>query len=424
MPQNETPVSCMDVADAAGMLVFSLFRMCGAVQQEFKLVVPAHEPVVYVERTCSNLGLVLGRRSRVLQQTIRILEIAKEMWVQDGRRPQLVCGAAIALALENNPRAAGRAAETDEEEWREAGSAASAAPEGPRLTLTVPQRKQIIAKVCVALGGISPRAVGDRYYELRQAVARVGKEGLPWAESVEGGTVVPHLDAILDFAELRRLARAQEARAAAAAAAAAAAPPEAEDEAEAPPPPPELPSPVPVPVAVAMAVPERNRRRQQELARFEGPPSFQRHCAARERWRRAVETALWRAAGAATEEEVLAFEEGRRWRASSPRGPTPPSSPTSGPSRPPRPRPPRARPAPPPPPSPPRRPFPDAAGGPRPGRGRSPARGSDAGAGGGGGVRGAPQQQQQQPLVQDDALAEGRDGQSSAHEASNSTGPE
>eukprot|EP01119_Soliformovum_irregulare_P013692 TRINITY_DN366_c0_g1_i2.p1 TRINITY_DN366_c0_g1~~TRINITY_DN366_c0_g1_i2.p1 ORF type:complete len:592 (-),score=204.29 TRINITY_DN366_c0_g1_i2:2-1723(-) len=95
--RDKTPHMLLDFADATQINVYTLghtyLQFCHLLNMEL----PVMDPCFYVHRFCARLNFE-DKTQAVVQSSLRIVQRMKRDWLQIGRRPAGICGAAILIA--------------------------------------------------------------------------------------------------------------------------------------------------------------------------------------------------------------------------------------------------------------------------------------------------------------------------------------
>ena len=87
----------IDFQDAIQVNVFKLGSIFLELNQKFYLNLPQIDPSLYINRFCSRLEFDT-KKNQVVNSALRILQSMNRAWLQVGRRPNGLCGAAILIA--------------------------------------------------------------------------------------------------------------------------------------------------------------------------------------------------------------------------------------------------------------------------------------------------------------------------------------
>eukprot|EP01105_Mastigella_eilhardi_P017104 TRINITY_DN3930_c0_g1_i1.p1 TRINITY_DN3930_c0_g1~~TRINITY_DN3930_c0_g1_i1.p1 ORF type:complete len:632 (+),score=175.81 TRINITY_DN3930_c0_g1_i1:80-1975(+) len=101
--RNNKSLTLLDVADCAQEKIFSMGRHYRRVAELLGVHVEIADPALYVERAVSQLTIIKDQqRETIVNQASRLVNLAKDQWIATGRKPAVITGAAIVIALEAN----------------------------------------------------------------------------------------------------------------------------------------------------------------------------------------------------------------------------------------------------------------------------------------------------------------------------------
>eukprot|EP00834_Sanchytrium_tribonematis_P005315 NODE_313_length_10011_cov_0.634584.p7 type:complete len:231 gc:universal NODE_313_length_10011_cov_0.634584:2315-3007(+) len=95
---NETPILLIDLSDITKSSVFSLGSIFMSLLKAFNLKVPIMDPALYISRFTAMLNLG-ENTSAVARDAVKLVQRFSRDWIQTGRRPNGICGAALVIFI-------------------------------------------------------------------------------------------------------------------------------------------------------------------------------------------------------------------------------------------------------------------------------------------------------------------------------------
>ena len=98
---NETPILLIDLSDVTKSSVFVLGNIFMHLLKALSLKVPIMDPALYISRFTAMLNLG-DKTSIIAKDAVRLVQRFSRDWIQTGRRPNGICGAALLIASRMN----------------------------------------------------------------------------------------------------------------------------------------------------------------------------------------------------------------------------------------------------------------------------------------------------------------------------------
>jgi hypothetical protein len=164
---NNKPITLLDVADCINESSSVLGRTYSRIVQELKITLPDTDPSLFLERAISQLEIPTELTKEITQRSLRLISVAKDdSWITTGRRPASIAAAAIMLAM---------------------------------IASAVEPNLESIAKLL----NVAQATIKTRARELRNTLAKIAIEELPWGSAINEKNIVNHLPAILKYIEFK-----------------------------------------------------------------------------------------------------------------------------------------------------------------------------------------------------------------------------
>jgi transcription factor IIIB subunit 2 len=169
--QNNKPITLLDVADAIGCNVFKLGEYYRDVLNTLQITINEIDPALFIERALNKLMEYAHEdnnpidRTAIVNQAIRLVNIAKREWLTVGRKPTAIAAASLLIALQ-----------------------------------TSSLQKYASIETLASTLQTSVRTIRDRQKELNEILIAIGKQ-LPWGEQITINNLHLHLSSILKYLE-------------------------------------------------------------------------------------------------------------------------------------------------------------------------------------------------------------------------------
>eukprot|EP00835_Amoeboradix_gromovi_P000455 NODE_16_length_41655_cov_0.272813.p6 type:complete len:503 gc:universal NODE_16_length_41655_cov_0.272813:4878-6386(+) len=98
---NETPILLIDLSDVTKSSVFVMGNIFMHLLKALNLKVPIMDPALYISRFTAMLNLG-DKTSVIAKDAVRLVQRFNRDWIQTGRRPNGICGAALLIASRMN----------------------------------------------------------------------------------------------------------------------------------------------------------------------------------------------------------------------------------------------------------------------------------------------------------------------------------
>ena len=98
---NETPILLIDLSDITKSSVFALGNVFMHLLKALNIKVPLMDPALYISRFTAMLNLG-DKTSAIAKDAVRLVQRFSRDWIQTGRRPNGICGAALLISARMN----------------------------------------------------------------------------------------------------------------------------------------------------------------------------------------------------------------------------------------------------------------------------------------------------------------------------------
>jgi transcription initiation factor TFIIIB Brf1 subunit/transcription initiation factor TFIIB len=173
--QNNQPIQLLDAADIVNMNVFKLGAHYKRISQQLNIHLEVQDPAILTEKVIGDLEAELScldqtAKMKLMQQTSRLIQMARKEWLDTGRKPISLVAAAVKIVVS-----------------------------GSDIDLNI---NDIAKRI-----GVGSLSIRDRFRELQNMIVKLSAP-LPWAKEINKKTLPRYLPFILEYLEsLRELTR-------------------------------------------------------------------------------------------------------------------------------------------------------------------------------------------------------------------------